>query len=320
MHNDHDAYFKELMSSPEIAGFFIRERVPADIAALLSDAPPVLLPGSFVDDHLTAHHTDLLFGVALRDCAITSAFVYVLMEHKSTPEPMTRLQLLRYMTRIWDREHRDSDAPPLTPILPIVVSQGPPRWTHALQFADLFDDLPSALQLYQPRFEHLLVDLEAIADDKLSRMLRLRARLLALKYARRADLGERLVDVLSALHALDDMEIRIVLTYLGSIEPERVGEAILTIQHERGETRMPNLIEAWADYRSAQNKDRWLAEGKAEGKVLALLKLVVRRFGEPEAAQRERILDADDAQLDCWLEAVLDVADVAELLQRRPRA
>lgn len=36
----HDKLFKALTDDPKVAGALIRERLPADIAELLTDAPP----------------------------------------------------------------------------------------------------------------------------------------------------------------------------------------------------------------------------------------------------------------------------------------
>jgi predicted transposase YdaD len=54
----HDAFFKSFMSKPELAGRFLREHLPSDVAELLSQEPPEQVPGSFVDEDFSRHHTD----------------------------------------------------------------------------------------------------------------------------------------------------------------------------------------------------------------------------------------------------------------------
>jgi predicted transposase YdaD len=88
----HDAFFKQVLSDTALAGTFLREHLPPEVAALLDVEPPELVPGSFVDEELRQHHTDLLFRVHLK--VGPDAFAYVLMEHKSHPDPGARLQLL----------------------------------------------------------------------------------------------------------------------------------------------------------------------------------------------------------------------------------
>jgi hypothetical protein len=77
--------------SRRITAAFLREQLPADVAALSSDEPPEPVPVSFVDEELRQHHSDLLFRVRLNTGA--NALAYVLVEHKSSPEQSARLQL-----------------------------------------------------------------------------------------------------------------------------------------------------------------------------------------------------------------------------------
>ncbi|MBV8806204.1 MAG: Rpn family recombination-promoting nuclease/putative transposase, partial [Sinobacteraceae bacterium] len=51
-----------------------------------------------MDEELREHLSDVLFRVQLKTGG--DAFAYVLVEHKSVPDPGARLQLLRYVVRI----------------------------------------------------------------------------------------------------------------------------------------------------------------------------------------------------------------------------
>ena len=53
---------------------------------------------SFVDKELNEQFSDLLYKVSLRDGP--SINVYVMLEHKSFPEPLIAFYLLRYMVKI----------------------------------------------------------------------------------------------------------------------------------------------------------------------------------------------------------------------------
>ncbi len=57
----HDQFFKRLLDKPGTAGALLRERLPADVAARLTDDPPELVPGSFVPKEL----------VECKRCAVT---------------------------------------------------------------------------------------------------------------------------------------------------------------------------------------------------------------------------------------------------------
>lgn len=124
----HDALFQALLADPADAGALIRALLPADVAARLTDDPPHRLDAGFVDAHLRGTRSDRLYAVTLTDTP--SALVYVLLEHKSHPDPRTPLQLVGYMVRIWERVLAQKQAPPdrLPPIFPVVVYHGRSPW------------------------------------------------------------------------------------------------------------------------------------------------------------------------------------------------
>lgn len=64
----------------------------------------------------------------------------------------------------------------------------------------------------------------------------------------------------------------------------------------------------------AEGEAKGKAEGKAEGKADSLKRLLTRRFGPLPAGASARIDSADIPQLDAWLDAVLDIQSLDELL------
>lgn len=114
----------------------------------------------------------------------------MLLEHKSSPYPGARLQLLRYVVRILTQWYEQNQPKlPLPPVLPLLANQGPDGWKYSCEFADLFGAVPAPLAPYLPSFRHALVDLAQVEDPALSTEVRLRAFLKALKYSRRVDLA-----------------------------------------------------------------------------------------------------------------------------------
>ena len=111
-----------------------------------------MIPGTFIDRQLEAHRTDLLYRVQLKTGE--PGYIYILFEHKSSPEPLTPLQLFRYMGRIWTKLHAEqNDRPPLPAIMPLVVYNGTRPWNVAGNFKDLFDsDLTDSLKRCILRF------------------------------------------------------------------------------------------------------------------------------------------------------------------------
>jgi predicted transposase YdaD len=62
--NCHDAFFKRVLGDPELAGTFLREHLPADVAELLGPEPPEPVPVSFVDEELREHHSGTVAAIS----------------------------------------------------------------------------------------------------------------------------------------------------------------------------------------------------------------------------------------------------------------
>jgi predicted transposase/invertase (TIGR01784 family) len=317
--NIHDAFFKKVMSDPEVAGQFLREHLPSDVAALLSAEPPELLSGSFVDEELAQHHSDLLFRLLLREGG--DVLAYLLVEHKSAPDPLARLQLLRYMTRVLVRWYRENERLPLPAVLPLLAHHGPVGWTLSTEFDELFGRVPEALRPYLMSFRHALVDLARIDDGALSRHVRLRAFLKALKYIQRQDLAERIDIVLAEAPALEVVDVVLMLTYIGRGPVAVSKEAVRAALHRWLPSREDEIMASFGQEYFESGKATGLAEGKAtglakglaEGKASSLLQLLEIRFGPVSAALRDRVNGADVASVEAWLRRFVTAPDLPSI-------
>ena len=88
-----------------------------------------------------------VFGEIERKAGGAPAWLYVLLEHQSTPDAWLRLRLLKYSIRIWERDRRrHPNEEQLRPIVPLVWYQGERGWRHACEFSELHHDAgPGAL-------------------------------------------------------------------------------------------------------------------------------------------------------------------------------
>jgi predicted transposase YdaD len=303
--NVHDAFFKQVLSDPDLAGTFLSEHLPPDVAGLLAPTSPEPVPGSFVDEELRQHHSDLLFRVRLK--AGRDAFAYVLMEHKSSPDPGARLQLLRYVVRLlvhWYDQNKQQL--PLPPVLPLLAHQGPEGWTLSCEFSDLFGSVPEPLRPYLPSFRHALVDLPLIDDQALSAEARLRAFLKALKYSRRPELPDCIDLVLAEAPGLEEQDLLVILTYL---DRSRI---VLDnkVMHEALQRLVPDRKERIMGWLTQPYYDKGKAEGEARGEAKILTRLLERRFGAIPAALHQRIFAADVASIETWVERAFEAPDL----------
>jgi len=330
--NTHDSFFKNVLSDREAAGIFLREHLPREVVDLLAPGLPELmprvaplallgipsaalrLPGSFVDEILGQHHTDLLFRIQLK--TEQDALAYVLMEHKSSPDESTRLQLLRYIVRILTRWYKVHKRLPLPPVLPLVAHHGPEGWTVSCEFQDLFGAVPAPLRPYMISSRHALVDFAAIEDNTLSAHFRLRAFLMALKYILRRDLAERLEVVLAEGARLPTVDVVQILAYIGKgpvpVSPEALREALQRLMPDHAEEIMQGLGQKYFEEGVAIGK----VEGKAEGEARALVRLLERRIGAVPEAFRARIFAADQASIEAWFDRAIEATEFESIFDR----
>jgi predicted transposase YdaD len=130
----HDALFKHAFSNPEHARGVLATALPSEVAARIDFASLVPQPTTFVDATLEDRHADLLFSARI---AGREGLLYLLWEHKSEPDHLTPLQVLRYMVRIWDHHlavlaEEQKERPRKVPVIVVVVlHHGPGGWTAA---------------------------------------------------------------------------------------------------------------------------------------------------------------------------------------------
>ena len=302
--NVHDAFFKQVLSESEIADTFLREHLPADVVSLLGPEQPVQVPGTQVDEELRQHHSDLMFRVRLKTGS--DALAYVLLEHKSSPDPGARLQLLRYVVQFLTQEYKKNGKKlPLPPVLPLLAHQGPGDWEYSCEFADLFGAVPAPLSPYLPSFRHGLVDLARVKDPALSTEVRLRAFLKALKYCRRQDLADCIDILVAEVPALDKDDVIAIFYYLEkgpiALNNTVVREALLRLVPDRTEQIMGWLTQPHYE------------KGKAEGEAKILARLLERRFGPLTDSLRQHIFAADAGSIEAWVERAFDAPDLPSI-------
>ncbi|MFN8453527.1 MAG: Rpn family recombination-promoting nuclease/putative transposase [Anaerolineae bacterium] len=269
--NPHDHFFKELFSRQDTAQEFLRHYLPAQVVELLELSSREIRKDSFVDPNLSQHFSDLLYQVALRDGG--QGYIYLLFEHKSYPDPLTALQLLGYLVRIWEQSLKQGEK--LQPIIPLVLYHGQSRWRVGQEFRALFES-PVALQPYLPNYRYELYDLSRYEDEEIKGQVILRVGLLLLKHILVEDVGERLGEILGLLRTLGEQRtglayLETILRYIsGGTDKVTVEELqqVVSQVFEEGVNLMPTIAEQWFEQGLVKGRE----EGREEGVELGLVK------------------------------------------------
>jgi predicted transposase/invertase (TIGR01784 family) len=101
IHHPHDMMVRAVLRDLPEATSFLQAYLAEDVSQRLNWATLRLLEGSFVDEDLRASEADFLYEIQ-RVSSEDSVWIYVLLEHQSTPDRWMRFRLLKYCCRIWD--------------------------------------------------------------------------------------------------------------------------------------------------------------------------------------------------------------------------
>ncbi len=267
----HDALFRALLENPGQATTLLRDYLPKAFAARMVDKPAKLVDGTYVDKDSRMTQSDRLFEVKLNNGS--PALIYALLEHKSTLDAGTPLQLLGYMVRIWTRYagHKPARLRKLPVILPMVFYHGRAPWTVPQVFGEMVQsDKDSAP--FVPSFRYILHDL---ADEPLSGDAPVRSILTALRYVQRNNEVSHaiLTTILRGLPDGSDLE-QVAFRYIVeryTVLPDDVRVALDDAKQDGGKALMDTVAEAWKKQAEAEGEAKGLAAGEALGREKGLL-------------------------------------------------
>ena len=91
----HDAVFKRFLRHPETATDFLTLYLPEAILQRCDFSTLRLQSASFIDEDLRAWYSDVLWSV---QTTCGTGYVYVVIEHQSSPDSHMAFRLMRYAT------------------------------------------------------------------------------------------------------------------------------------------------------------------------------------------------------------------------------
>jgi predicted transposase/invertase (TIGR01784 family) len=317
----HDRLFKKTFELPENAAGELQAVLPAPLVAAIDWSTLRLEPGSFVDDDAREHHTDLLFSAVVRE---TRAYVYILFEHQSSPDPWMPLRMLGYLHRIWARL-RNEGAARLPLVVPFILHNGERGWTVARSLGELFDadeELWATARPYVPDFALLIDDLVKVPEaDLLQRTMTSLARLTvwALRAVRVGYDEEHLrgwaAELEEARRTAGAEALRVWFVYLYEVQE---GEPILDAVLSEGVSESVREVSMGLGKKlEEKGRAEGLEQGREEGRrtlAAVLTNLLHLKFGAPASSDVRQRLDAASAEeLARWTERVLTASTLDDV-------
>lgn len=313
----HDSLFKATFSHPEHAVGELRHLLrKTTLAARIDWSTLRLCGGSFVDPTLRGRHSDLLFTAR---CGAKDIYIYLLLEHQSSDDPLMAYRLLVYMVRIWERHVREHPATTRLPaIVPMVVHHSKEGWTSPTTFAELLDLEPEALAAigaHIPNFRFLLDDLHAASDASLRARAMSALGRLSLFCLRHASEPDRMVqrfarwldllrEIRNAPGGAEALELvwRYVFTVSAPVNPEDLVDRLLLVV---GKESREEIVTA---------AEQLMERGRESAWREALLELLCARFGVVPESAAARVRTAAPAQIKQWLVRTVTAPTLAEVL------
>ncbi len=298
----HDALFRHTFGQIQEAISFFQSYLPEVITSALQWDKMRLLNASFVDEDLKKWESDMLYEIPWTDKAAgdsdepaaRSLYLYILLEHQSTPYRKMPRRLLKYLMLAWDHFERDHPTTEgLPPIIPFVLAQTPGGWKFSRHFHDQIQWPKSAeirefLKAYQPGFEHGLLDLTGTPFTALIGAPVLRLTLGLLKVRRQNDDGawmDWMIPVIADVETTERgrMSLPTLLRYLFNIPELKPEEFQAKVTASPLFDKTSETIMTLADHFRNEGLTKGIQQGRQEGHQEG------RQEGRLEGLQQGRI-------------------------------
>lgn len=296
-------------------------RAAATVALDWSESATV--PNDLDDPELGPRRADARHVVARRDGGGDVGFC---LEHKSTPDRWTAVQMHRYTAIEWMRCIDGAPSAPLPPLIAVVVHHGPLPWRVPTSIGELLAPPPPGLPP-QPTFSFVLVDLALCTEGDLMRLGLLPLGTLALLYLqclRRlgaddadAALGRWTLVFRAAAatshHTAFEVFHRYALEVTDLARDRLAARMAAILGPEAGHAVMSTADQLRAEGRTlgrTEGRTEGKIEGKIEGRAELLFCLLQQRFGPAAEAIAARLRNASGEQLDRWALRLLDAVSI----------
>jgi predicted transposase/invertase (TIGR01784 family) len=308
IHHPHDMMVRAVLSDLAEARSFLQTHLPQEVSQALRWSTLTLLESSFVDEDLRASEADFLYEVE-RVSNEDSIWLYVLLEHQSTPDRWMRFRLLKYCCRIWDQSFREQpDQRELRVIVPLVLYQGERSWSYSSEFADLFAesvrDWPGV-----PRFSHELIDQSGLQPDEVQGELKAQLMQLVMLAAYHPALAwmERVARLLGSLSSLPPSGginyVRIFVGYILATQEPEVAQSFRDVLQRHAPAVGDDLM-TYAQELLKEGR----AEGRAEGEIKAEVRIIENLLREGmEWSAIERVTGVNEPQFQALKQQIEDM-------------
>ena len=328
----HDSFFKETIGKVEVAEDFLNNYLPEGIRNIVDTKTLEPQKDSFIDKELNETFADMLFKANIYN---EEGYIYFLFEHKSYTSKNVSLQLLKYMTAIWDAKIKNEKKDELPVILPLLIYHGRYRWNAGNTLGNIikgYENLPDAVKEYIPNYEYLVYDISRYTDDEIKGSAYLRIMLTILRDIFTKDeekIHKTIMESIEYIKELEDKQsgieyfetmMRYIFSTRTDLTKETANEIMskLETNYPEGSEVIMTLAEKFRNEGLEQGMMKGIEEGRRKEKIDTAIKLLIRKFGFLPKNLKEGIRELDSPTLEVIIDGIFETNSLDDIKKYLP--
>jgi len=290
IHQAHNNLFIKVFSDPENVKTLLKMALPVSVKNAIDFSKIEIEFTTYVSDIMKDYYSDLVVKTRLKtgDQEEIGLDIYILVEHKSTPENKFLVQMLKYMYLEWQNDIDQKKL--LRVIIPMVFYHGKETWNVPRSFVDQFN-VNDEIKEFLLNYKYILFDAKDWNFmDKANRELKdnvfLLTALVLLKSAYYKDM-----ETIKAIFRLwyekgfikNKEKVIFFLLYVSYIRDLTLDELKKTLEecNIEGGDFMPSLAQRLMD----EGKEKWFKEGKKESSKEVAMRMLNADFSIEDIAK-----------------------------------
>jgi hypothetical protein len=312
MSKNHDSSYKFLFSNPELVRDLIMGFIPDEWLQSLDYSTLEKVPGSYISEDFQQREDDIVWKVKVGGDWV---YLYLLMEFQSSVDKYMALRMMVYIGLLYQdliKRGEVLEDGRLPPILPIVLYNGSQKWTAVTNISELIPVVPGLVSQFSPSLRYLLIDENNYTDSELASLHNLVAAVFRLEHASSPSAVSELTNLLADwLSDRPDLRRMFALWIRATLMRKQEYGIVMPQVDDLQEIRvmLADKVEEWAKAYIAEGKQ----EGLQQGEVLALQRLLAKRFGVIPADTIALIANAPVADIERWLDRVIDAKQLSDV-------
>jgi len=320
---DHDSSYKFLFSTPEMVRDLILGFIPDDWLHSLDYDTLEKVPGSYITEDFRSRADDIVWRVKVGGQWV---YLYLLIEFQSSVDKYMALRMMVYQGLLYQDLIKRGEVLAdgrLPPVLPIVLYNGSSRWTAATDVFELIPPVPGLVEQFKPRLKYLLIDESAYSDSELASLKNLVAAVFRIEHPSSPQAIGALLSLLQEwLTDRPDLRRMFALWIRATLMRRAQYSIVLPQIDDLQELNimLAERLEEWAHGYEAQGLKKGMQQGMQQGEVLALQKLLAKRFGAIPSEMTAQIGAATLSQIEFWFDRAIDAPSLAAVFGDTPPA